>query len=171
MSTRRRIAAIALALTAPLALSACGTSFGAQTNQQYQAGVGANLRTGPVQVYNGLFVDNGNDTFTFSGGLLSDAEQSIESVTVDGEPATVAAPIALTADALSTLGAEGEIIARSSTISAGDYVTVVFSSSPAGEIAIDVPVVARTALYDGVAKRSTAPAAADAAAEADAAGE
>lgn len=156
MSTRRRtIAAIALAVSAPFALSACGTSFGAQTNQQYQAGVGANLRTGPIGVYNGLFVDNGDGTATFSGGLLSDEAQTIESVTVDGAAKKLARPISLEPNALLTLGTAGEIVVRSD-VAAGDYVTISFAATPGGDVSIEVPVVTRTEMYADVAKRPTA---------------
>lgn len=156
MSTRRRtIAAIALAVSAPFALSACGTSFGAQTNQQYQAGVGANLRTGPVGVYNGLFVDNGDGTATFSGGLLATEAQTIESVTVDGAAKKLARPISLKPGALLTLGSAGEIIVRSD-IAAGDYVTINFAATPGGDVSLEVPVVRRTDMYADVARRPAA---------------
>lgn len=155
MSTRRTLAAIVLAASAPFALSACGTSFGAQTNQQYQAGVGSNLRSGPVGVYNGLFVDNGNGTLTFSGGLLAEQDQTIESVTVDGAAKKLPSAISLKADELLTLGTTGEIIVKSDDLEAGDYVTVSFAASPAGDISLEVPIVERTETYASVAKRPT----------------
>lgn len=152
MSTRRTIAAIALAVAAPFALSACGTSFGAQTNQQYQAAVGSNLRSGPVSVYNGLFVENPTGSVTFSGALLSKENQTIESVTVDGAAKKLLSPITLEPDTLLTLGAEGEIVIRSADIAAGDYVTINFAASPGGNISIEVPVVTRTPEYADVAR-------------------
>ncbi|WP_286930190.1 MULTISPECIES: hypothetical protein [Aeromicrobium] len=154
MSTRRTLAAIALAVAAPFALSACGTSFGAQTNQQYQAAVGSNLRTGPIGVYNGLFVDNADGTATFSGGLLSTENQTIESVTVDGAAKKLARPITLKPDTLLTLGTAGEIVVKSD-IAAGDYVVISFAATPGGDVSIEVPVVARTEMYADVAKRPT----------------
>lgn len=168
MSTRRTIASIALAVAAPFALSACGTSFGAQTNQQYQAAIGANLRSGPVGVYNGLFVDNGNGSVTFSGALLAEEKQTIESVSVDGAAKKLAAPITLEPNTLTTLGTAGEIVIKSEDIAAGDYVTISFGATPAGDVSIEVPVVARKSEYDSVAKR---PQAEDAAAEQQAAEE
>ncbi|MET1134105.1 MAG: hypothetical protein ABWX60_11850 [Aeromicrobium sp.] len=155
MSTRRTLAAIALAVAAPFALSACGTSFGAQTNQQYQAAVGSNLRTGPIGIYNGLFVDNGDGTATFSGALLSSESQTIESVTVDGAAKKLARPITLKPNTLLTLGPAGEIVVRSADIAAGDYVTISFAATPGGDVAIEVPVVPRTEMYANVAKRPT----------------
>lgn len=153
MSTRRTLASITLAVAAPFALSACGTSFGAQTNQQYQAGIGSNLRTGPIGVYNGLFVDNGDGTATFSGGLLSKESQTIESVTVDGDAKKLAEPLTLKPDTLLTLGKTGEIVVKSKDIEAGDYVTISFAASPAGDVSVEVPVVARTEVYADVAEK------------------
>jgi len=158
VSTRRKLAAIVLAASAPFALSACGTSFGAQTNQQYQAGIGANLRTGPIGVYNGVFVDNGNGTLTFSGALLSEEKQTIDSVSVDGTSKELAQPITLDPELLLTLGPKGEIIIKSDDISAGDYVTITFAAQPGGDVEIEVPVVARTETYESVAKRPGAEA-------------
>ena len=44
-----------LAAAAAIALGGCaGTGTDAQTNAQYQAGVGANVRTGTIQLYNAL---------------------------------------------------------------------------------------------------------------------
>ncbi len=175
MRTRRTIATIALAVAAPFALSACGTSFGAQTNQQYQAAVGSNLRSGPIGIYNGLFVENPNGSVTFSGALLSAEKQTIESVSVDGAAKKLPTPITLEPNTLLTLGSEGEIVIRSADISAGDYVTINFAASPAGDVSIDVPVVARTREYASVASApqsadDPAQREADAAAESDASG-
>jgi hypothetical protein len=153
VSTRRTLAAIVLAASAPFALSACGTSFGAQTNQQYQAGIGANLRSGPLGVYNGLFVDNGNGTMTFSGGLLADERQTIESVSIDGAAKRLGRAITVAPNELLTLGTTGEIVVKTADIEAGDYVTISFTASPAGDVSIEVPVVERTETYADVAKR------------------
>ncbi|MCL3838535.1 hypothetical protein [Aeromicrobium duanguangcaii] len=153
MSTRRTIATVALALTAPFALSACGTSFGAQTNQQYQASEGSDLRTGPVHVYNGLLVDNGDGTATFSGGLLATEEQTIEAVSLEGDAKKLPRPITVKPNQLLTLGAEGEIVVKLFEVTAGDYVTISFAATPGGDASIDVPIVARDSMYDSVAKR------------------
>jgi len=162
VSTRRTIAAIAVAVIAPFALSACGSSFGAQTNQQYQAADGANLRTGPVEVHNGLFVDNGDGTATFSGALLADEQQTIESITVAGKAKKLAEPITLAPQQLVTLGKKGEIVVKSDDLKAGGYTTISFAASPGGDVSIEVPVFERTSMYDDVAKRPTAGEDADA---------
>jgi hypothetical protein len=162
-SISRAAAATALVVLAPFALSACGTSFSAQTNQQYQAGVGANLRQGDLQVYNGLFVDNGDGTATFSGGLLARGDnQSLTSATITPKtgPAidvTLSAPIELPGEKLVTLGTTAEILISDKAVTAGDYVKITFKSDTATAM-IDVPVVARTPEYDSVARTAAVPA-------------
>lgn len=170
---RRRIAAIALVAASPLVLSACGTSFSAQTNQQYQQSIGANLRDtdAPVQIYNGLFVDNGDGTATFSGALLARAEdQVVESVEVtssgtdvnaspSGTPTLVDLPngIELTAELLAPVGADGEIIVEDDEVVEGRYALVTLNLSSGQQVSLNVPVVARSEMYSSVATESQTP--------------
>ena len=49
--TRRHLALAAALVATAVATAACGA---AQTDEQYQAGVGANVRTGAVQLYNAV---------------------------------------------------------------------------------------------------------------------
>lgn len=168
---RRRIAAIALVATAPFVLSACGTSFGAQTNQQYQASVGANLRDldSPVQIYNGLLVDNEDGTATFSGALLArgDEDQQIESVEITasdsdtnatpaGTPTTVelGEPLQLPAETLVPVGADGEIIVEDDQIEAGGYALITLELASGEQVSLNIPVVVRTSMYDSIAGQS-----------------
>lgn len=158
MKTRRLTATLVLAVTAPFALSACGTGFSAQTNQQYQASVGANLRSGPIGIYNGLFVHNSGMEATFSGALLSDADVTITkvSVTSDGGTGTfdLPKPIELKADVLKTLGPAGEVVVGMESLKPGNYVTVGFITDDGAEVSLEVPVVTRTAVYRDVARVS-----------------
>ncbi|OUZ07459.1 hypothetical protein BHE97_16725 [Aeromicrobium sp. PE09-221] len=170
---RRRIAAIALVAASPLVLSACGTSFSAQTNQQYQQSIGANLRDidAPVQIYNGLFVDNGDGTATFSGALLARAEdQVVESVEVtasgtdvnatpSGTPTLVDLPngIELRAELLAPVGADGEIIVEDDEIVEGRYALLTLNLASGGQVSLNVPVVARSEMYSSVATESRTP--------------
>ena len=83
-SPRLRSAAATLLAATSLGLAGCiATGDDAQTNQQYQAGVGANLRTGDVQLYNALAVDNGDGTATLSTVVVNTSEetQKLDSVT------------------------------------------------------------------------------------------
>ena len=165
---RRRIAASALATTAFLTLGGCGTGFSAQTNQVYQAAVGADHR-GEIDVLNTLFVANEDGSATLAASIVNNSpdEQQLASVTVTtlaGKelavtvPSTRLAPLPLKAGALTPVGAASDT--RGFWISegaiAGDYVkvTLTFSGPTAAETAapvtIEAPVVTRTAEYDKV---------------------
>ena len=161
MSTvrRRRLAATALATTALLALGACGTGFSAQTNQVYQAGVGANHR-GDLDVLNTLFVANEDGSATLSASIVNntDAEDELESVdvtTLDGKPLEVRSTekrLPLKPGILSLVGgasdAGGFWITKGAT--AGNYVKVTLTFTDAAPITIEAPVVTRTAEYEKV---------------------
>ncbi len=178
-SVRRRLAAT-FAATALLALSACG--FDAQTNQQYQAAVGANSH-GDVDVLNAMLVANDDGSATVSAALVNktDDEQRLASVTVTtlaGEELVVRSPklppLPLPADVLTNLGSAGDTISYSVTqgAKAGFYVKVTFTFSGTSPVTIEAPVVARTAAYDKVTGGSpTDEVEAETAAETDAAGD
>ena len=162
MSTvrRRRLAATALAVTAALTLGGCGTGFGAQTNQVYQPGVGANHR-GEMDVLNTLFVMNADKSATLSAGIANktDADQTLSSIsvtTLDDKALQVRSAkilLPLPAGDLTTVGgasdAGGFQIAAGAT--AGLYVRVTLTFSDSAPVTIEAPVVARTAEYAKVA--------------------
>lgn len=155
----RRATAVVAALTATLGLSACGTSFDAQTNQQYQAAIGADLRTGPVLALNTLFVDNGDGTATLSTTFVnkSDEEQTLQGVLVavgDEAPVMVepASDVVVPVGVSRRVGEDGEIVVELDALSAGVYADAAFTFEPAGDIEIETPVVARSDIYDDVAR-------------------
>lgn len=159
-SPRLRSAAATLIAATALALAGCsGTGVDAQTNQQYQAGVGANLRTGQVQLYNTLAVDNGDGTATVSAVIVntSDETQKLDAVsasTADGttlESQTAPAIIG-PGDSFNT-GPAGTIVLTGGA-EAGDYVTLTLAFNRAGDVSIEAPVVTRTEMYDDVAENS-----------------
>ena len=96
----RAVAATLFAATA-VALAGCTNGFDAQTNQQYQAGVGADLRTGQVQLYGTLAVDNGDGTATLSTVIVNttDEAQKLDAATAtalgSGEPVDIEAAPAI----------------------------------------------------------------------------
>lgn len=156
----RRLTAASMILAASLGLSACGTGGGAATNQQYQPGIGANLRTGDVQLYNALLVAGSDDTLAFSAGVLNttDSPQTLESVTITplgGSGSVTAEPAAaveLSPRQLFTVGRAGELAGiDGATLPVGRYADVTLTFSDAGEVEISVPVVARNASYADVA--------------------
>ena len=157
----RRLTAASMILAASLGLSACGTGGGAATNQQYQPGIGANLRTGDVQLYNALLVAGSDDTLAFSAGVLNttDSPQTLESVTITplgGSGSVTAEPAAdveLAPRQLFTVGRAGELAGiDGATLPVGRYADVTLTFSDAGEVEISVPVVARNASYADVAE-------------------
>lgn len=163
-SARRRLAATSLA-AALLALGACG--FDAQTNQQYQAAVGANLH-GDVDVLNALLVANEDGSATVSAGFVNntDSEQSLSSVSVttmaDEELAVrgLRAQLPLPEGKLATLGFNSDAGGFRVTEGAepGYYVKVTFSFTDSAPVTIETPVVARTAAYDKVSGEDPLPA-------------
>ena len=147
-----------LAAVAAIGLSGCaGTGVDAQTNAQYQAGIGANVRTGAIHLYNALAVDNGDGTATFSAAILNrdDAAAKLTGAsakTSDGSKVdATTAPAIIDADQLFNLGKTGAVILMSDELAAGDYVTVKLAFNRGRTVSVEAPVVARTAVYDEVA--------------------
>ncbi|MGH3457486.1 hypothetical protein [Aeromicrobium sp.] len=150
--------AATLAATA-LALAGCtATGVGAQTNQQYQPGVGANLRTGQVQLYNALAVDNGDGTATLSTVVLNTTEetQKLDSVTATGADGTEvgveSAPAIIGPGDTFNTGPAATVVFTGDSLEAGDFVNVTLTFDNAGEVFIEAPVVARTTMYADVAR-------------------
>lgn len=141
-------------------LSGCSdTNFSAQTNQQYQAAVGANA-TGEVDVLNTLLVANPDGTATISTGLVNhepadDTVTGISAQTLSGSnlPVTVAEEdVTLPFDSLVLLGREGEPgIFTVSGAPVGLYVRLMVSFENAPDVTIEAPVVVRSGPYDQIA--------------------
>lgn len=160
---RRRLTAVSLTVVAGLALSACGTSFGAQTNQVYQPAVGANER-GEVESHNTLLVANNGGSATLSAGVVSnlDTDQTLTKVAVvdaSGDSLAVQAPktpLTLPSRSLTTLGGvtPNSVFVITSGADPGAYVTITYTFSDSGQLEIKAPVVARAghaAEYEAVA--------------------
>ena len=157
---RRPISLAAAVVGAALALGGCSnTNFGAQTNQPYQAAVGANLR-GDVDVLNALLVANPDGTATVSAGVINqgDGEDTITEVTattLDGSRLTVEAPEmdpTLPSKKLVPLGAsDGEDVYVVDDAPIGKYVRLTLTFDTAGTATIEAPVVTRGESYDSIA--------------------
>lgn len=153
---RRPLAAASLAVVTALALTGCGTSFDAQTNQQYQPGEGANVK-GDVDSMNTLLVTNPDGSATLSAALQNnlDEEQTLSSVTVttlDDEELEVEAPdeqLPLKPGFLTTLGGSDPagvfIVPEDAPDGLYVKVTLTFSDSP--PVTVEAPVVPRTSEY------------------------
>lgn len=177
--TLRRAPLVAgLAALAALTTSGCGaTGVDAQTNAQYQPGVGANVRSGAIQLYNALAVDNGDDTATVSVTILNRADKPVRLTSADarlsdGAKLTVTtAPAIIDAGETMATGPAGAVILQGSRIEAGTYVDLTLRFSGGGKATVEAPVVARTADYQSVATgpggETATPAAEDATLPAD----
>ena len=158
-SPRLRSAAATLLAATSLGLAGCiATGDDAQTNQQYQAGVGANLRTGEVQLYNALAVDNGDGTATLSTVVVNTSEQTqkldaVTATTPDGTTvkSRVAPAIIGPGDSFNT-GPAATVVLTGDAVGAGDYVSLTFTFDQAGDVRIEAPIVTRTEMYDEVAE-------------------
>lgn len=156
---RRRLTAAALAVTAALTLSACGTSFGAQTSQVYQPSVGANER-GDVDALHTLLVSNADGSATVSAALVNNLEdeQTLTSITVanaEGEELPVRSPriaLPLPPEALVQTGSdEAAVFTVTEGAEPGDYIDITFTFSESGPLTVNAPVVTRTAEFESVA--------------------
>jgi len=149
-----------VAAVAALGLSGCaGTGMDAQTNAQYQAAIGANVRTGAIQLFNALAVDNGNGTLTLSAAVLNTTTQPVKLVSADIDApdhqlvnsGVGTWPLIVGAGQLKDIGKAGSVIIDSARIKAGNYVTVKLVFSGKNSVSVDAPVVARNAIYESVA--------------------
>ncbi|MDQ3166739.1 MAG: hypothetical protein M3Q17_11410 [Actinomycetota bacterium] len=144
---------------AGLLLTGCGTGFGAQTQQVYDAGEGVNVRAGDVWALNALVVDNGDGSGTLSVSLLDKSGDGDELVgvkvtTVADEPIEVAQtpqPLVLCADQLAILGTTAAVTLEGDSFAAGYNVTLSMTFRDAEPVRVQVPVVERTDVYDSVA--------------------
>ena len=156
----RRLAAASILLAASLGLAACGTGFDAATSQQYQPGVGTNQREGDVRLYNALLVQNTDDTFSLSVGVVNttDADQELTGATfvplseegtlTELEPAV---DVAVPAGGLYTLGPEGEFAGfEVDGLGDGRFVTITLTFDGVGDVVINAPVVDRAARYSEI---------------------
>ena len=147
-----------LAATTAFGLSGCaGTGMDAQTNAQYQTGVGANVRSGSIQLFNALAVDNGDGTASFSAAILNraDTPAKLTGATARGSDGSkveaTTAPAIVDPGQLFNTGKAGAVILQDKELQAGEYVTVKLTFNGGRSVSVEAPVVARTAIYDEVA--------------------
>jgi hypothetical protein len=131
--------------------------MGAQTNAQYQPGVGANVRTGTIQLYNALAVDNGDGTATFSAAILNRDTTSAKLTKASAKESNgskvdvTTAPAIIGAGQVFNTGKAGAVLLKDKKLGSGDYVTVTLAFNRGRHVRVDAPVVARTSVYDDVA--------------------
>lgn len=155
---RRAPFAVCLVALAAATVSGCSsTGVGAQTNAQYQAGVGANVSTGAIRLYHALAVDNGDESATVSVTILNTSTKAIrltsaDARTTDGKKLQVTtAPAIIDADETMATGPAGAIIVKGPGLAAGGYVALTLRFSGGRKVSVDAPVVARSDVYEDVA--------------------
>lgn len=172
--TRCRMAFVAAAATLPL-VTGCAANFGAQTQVQYQPAVGSDDRSTDIYILNALVVADDSGDGTLVGTLLNQATcpdymvnlqaadnagggietsqlppaQSVTSTTCpDVQPPT--SGIALASQQPAKLPDDGQIQLHGDAVAPGTFLTLTLRFQQAGPIEIDVPVVAESAIYDGI---------------------
>jgi hypothetical protein len=162
-----------LAATTAFGLSGCaGTGMDAQTNAQYQAGVGANVRSGSIQLFNALAVDNGDGTATLSAAILNraDTPAKLTGATARGSDGSAVeattAPAIIDPGQMFNTGKAGAVILQDKELTAGEYVRVKLTFNGGRAVSVEAPVVARTAIYDEVATNAGGDSGAEGGAEA-----
>ncbi|HLR85452.1 MAG TPA: hypothetical protein VK059_10920 [Nocardioidaceae bacterium] len=146
----RRSAAALAGVACLLAMSACGTNFGAQTNQVYQPASGADAYTDELKLLNVLAVDNADDTATLSATLVNrtGTDDSVTAVSgTDGEgndiDVQLVDPVEIPAHGRVKTGEEAQIVVSSDDLTAGYYVNLDFTFENSSPTKVDVPIVTR----------------------------
>lgn len=152
----RRMKKLAAVLLLPALLATgCSYSFGAQTNQEYQAAEGANGNSGSIAVRNVMIVADDEGKGQLHGILLNtgstdDRLASIEPATgVDGVKITGAEPTPLPPGEAVTIGPaesseSGEAGSKAVSVTGakpGQMIKLTISFGDAGPITVYVPVV------------------------------
>jgi hypothetical protein len=162
VNVRRSIAAAVVVLAVP-ALSSCGVSFGAQTDQVYNPSVGVDDRSGEVDVLNALIVSGTDGSGTVIATLVDNDQQNGDTLKgVAGAGADASATVkvsgetAIPAGGVLNLADDSGISITGKRVVPGNFVTVTFSFDRAEAITVGVPVVdAANPDYSGVKVPST----------------
>jgi hypothetical protein len=150
VNVRRSIAAAAVLLAAP-ALSSCGVSFGAQTDQVYNPSVGVDDRSGQVDVLNALIVSGTNGSGTVVATLVNNDQQTDDTLKGvsgagkdDGMTVKPGGDTTIPAGGLLNLATKGAVTIRGQRVVPGNFVTITFSFDRAQSVTLDVPVVSHS---------------------------
>jgi hypothetical protein len=150
VNVRRSIAAAAVLLAAP-ALSSCGVSFGAQTDQVYNPSVGVDDRSGQVDVLNALIVSGTDGSGTVVATLVNNDQQTddtLKGVSGAGKDAGMTVKpggdTTIPAGGLLNLATKGAVTIRGQRVVPGNFVTITFSFDRAQSVTLDVPVVSHS---------------------------
>ena len=155
VTTRRRIAACAVALAVPALASCAGSPE--QTDLAYTPGAGVNDRTGSVDVLHALVVSDSDGSGTVVAALVNNDDENddgLAQVAGAGEDESVQAQSTATtpveAGGAVQLADEGNVLVTGEQIQPGRFVNLTFSFERGESVTMMVPVVSRTGDYADV---------------------
>jgi hypothetical protein len=130
------------------ALSSCGVSFGAQTDQVYNPSAGVDDRSGSVDVLNALVVSGTDGSGTVVATLVDNDGQSDDTLIGvagsgrdSGLKIKVGGDTTIPADGLLNLAVDGKVSASGKRVEPGNFVEITFSFDRGEPITLGVPVV------------------------------
>lgn len=154
---RARLSALAATAVLP-ALAACGAGTSAQTNQQYDPGVGVNWREGEIYAINTLVVANDSGQGTIVAALVnqSDQDDRLTGVTAQdnaGDPlqvGIVSGGVDIPPSQAVQLANEGDVSVSGDGLKPGSFIDVHLSFEKAASIDLKIPVVDHSGDFESV---------------------
>jgi hypothetical protein len=165
---RRTVTAAAAALLAVPALSACGVSFSAQTDQPYQPGDGVVDRSGSIDVLNALVVSDTPGSGRLVVGLANNADESdaLTGVNGAGDDDSVSYELG---DGSTDIPAGGfldlsdddvvmvQVTGSEEAVLPGQFLRLTFQFENADDVTVNVPVLEQNEDYEDVEMPSASP--------------
>lgn len=156
MSRPTRLALASATLVMGATLAGCGNSPNGTVAQPYAPGDGSYAELGDLRILNALVIaaPEGGDEALISMGLASRAPQDdqLQSVSIDGTPATVEGPTDLAPGASLTIGgpdSETQAVVPAEAVTAGGSVRFTLQFAVAGAISFDAAVYSPEGDYEG----------------------
>jgi copper(I)-binding protein len=152
-------ALVAALLAAPV-LSACGSNFGAQTDQVYIPADGVNSREGTVDVLNALIISEEPGSGRLVAGLANNSSEEDALVDVQGAGDDQGVEVQLTETEIPASGlvqladpdAEEVVLVtgEDDAVRAGTFVRLTFTFESSDSVELNVPVLAPGSDYEDV---------------------
>jgi hypothetical protein len=165
---RRTVTAAAAALLAVPALSACGVSFGAQTDQPYQPSDGVVDRSGPVDVLNALVVSDTPGSGRLVAGLANNADEddALTGINGAGDDDSVSYELGdgstdIPANGFVNLAGDDAVMVQvagsEEAVLPGKFLRLTFQFENADDVTVNVPVLEQNEDYADVEMPSASP--------------
>jgi copper(I)-binding protein len=166
--TRLRTVTAAAALLAVPALSACGVSFNAQTDQPYQPGDGVIERSGPIDVLNALVVSDTPGSGRLVAGLVNNTDEGDALTGVNGAGDDDAVSYEL-GDGSTDIPGGGfidlsdddvvmvQVSGSEESVLPGQFLRLTLQFENADDVTVNVPVLEQNEDYEDVELPSASP--------------